>query len=436
MENRRTSDVPAEEVATTDELARRPPRRPEPEAENRALTSLARELGSDPGQLLQKLTQAVLECCRAESAGISILENAPTPERSDGDARFRWYAVAGAFADETGSFLPWEFAPCSRVIERQATVLFERPGRYFRLLSHAQPEIVESLLVPFYVDGAPVGTVWAVIHTEGRRFDAEDARVLNSLSQFAGAGYQLSSELRWEQCNRAGLEQRVRERTAELERAYEQQSLLAQRLRRYARELTEAEHRERKRIAAVLHDELQQLLVAARMQLSNSAAGEEKIAKAGALIDQAVDASRYLTHRIRPPVLYESGLAAALQWLCDQVADRHDITVELLDDAGEVSTSDDVNALLFDSVRELLFNVAKYAGVEHATVELSRGDERLRIVVADDGEGFEPNAIEVTDSPGGFGLFSVRERLHALGGSMTVESSPGAGTRVTLVVAL
>src|SRR5688572_9769740 len=173
-----------DQVLITGELDARPSRAPDFEAENRALSTLAEALATSPQTVLQKLAEIVLELCRAESAGISILEyNGDTPV-------FRWRAAAGAFSANIGGTMPRDASPCGTVIERNAVLLFDRAERHFTALRGVEPRIYENLLAPFQLDGRPAGTVWAIRHDPEGSFDREDARLLGSLARFAAAAYQ------------------------------------------------------------------------------------------------------------------------------------------------------------------------------------------------------------------------------------------------------
>ncbi|MEO5713472.1 MAG: GAF domain-containing protein [Luteolibacter sp.] len=226
------------------------------------------------------------------------------------------------------------------------------------------------------------------------------------------------------------LERRVAQRTAELQNQ-------TARLQSLAAELASAEQRERKRLAALLHDDLQQLLVAAGMQLGmvmdsiggNAAAS---VRKAAAWIDEARSAARDLTRQLRPPALYEDGLIAALHWLATEMNERHHLSVAIDGCEPARSMNDDTKALLFECIRELLFNIAKYARIDHAGVILWEENGMLLIIVEDSGIGFDVNTIGMSRQKGGFGLFSIRERLAALGGEMILISAPGQGTRIEL----
>jgi PAS domain S-box-containing protein len=178
--------VPAalEDVLITAELGRRPTRFPDYAAEGRALTALAEAMADSPQTILQKLVETALNLCRADSAGISILETRGAA------GVFRWHAIAGQFASNRGGEMPREASPCGTVLDRDASLLFSYPQRHFDYGMTIAPPIVEALLVPFHSEGKPVGTLWLISHTPSRRFDREDQRVLTSLSHFASTAYQ------------------------------------------------------------------------------------------------------------------------------------------------------------------------------------------------------------------------------------------------------
>lgn len=229
------------------------------------------------------------------------------------------------------------------------------------------------------------------------------------------------------------LEYRVAERTAELQEK-------TNRLRNLANELASTEHRERKRLAALLHDDLQQLLVAAKMQtrvVNRHVVGEDgkrALEQADRWIGEATEAARDLTRQLRPPILYEGGLLPAVHWLASEMEERHGLTIEIDAEGLVQSLSDDIKSLLFECIRELLFNVAKYASVKTASVKLREKDDNLQVFVVDEGRGFEIDSVAKDRQQDGFGLFSIRERIAALAGSMSIESSPGRGTRIELTV--
>ncbi|MFZ0426975.1 MAG: PAS domain S-box protein, partial [Acidobacteriota bacterium] len=231
------------------------------------------------------------------------------------------------------------------------------------------------------------------------------------------------------------LEERVRQRTAELE-------IRADQLARLTSELTTAEQRERRRMAQVIHDHLQQLLVGAKFGLDvlsrridpKQLATVKQVEK---LLNESINTARSLTAELSPPILHEAGLQAALEWLVRWMREKYGLTVEFVSDGKNVSDREDVRILLFQSVREALFNVVKHAKVIHAHVTLTHPDfEHVQVVVRDEGAGFDTEnlSFESGRATGGFGLVSIRERLALLGGTLQIESTIQQGTVVTLTV--
>ena len=128
-------------------------------------------------------------------------------------------------------------------------------------------------------------------------------------------------------------------------------------------------------------------------------------------------------------MLYELGLEAALQWLCEDMHERHSIKVALRMDSQSNLMDNELSVFLFRAVRELLMNVVRHAQVHKAQVSLRRKGESLHIIVEDRGVGFDPSTLEVfSDRNSRFGLFSIRERLQYFRGEMTIAFQPGQGT--------
>jgi len=221
------------------------------------------------------------------------------------------------------------------------------------------------------------------------------------------------------------LEDRVAERTAQL--------------RTLAAELAFAEERERQRLADLLHDDLQQTLAAvafhldlAREQMSATQA-HAWLAEPMAMLREAIQTTRSLSAELRPNVLSNARLDMVLQGLAERMAEQHGlrVTVEADEPPDAPPVPESLKLLLYRSVGELLFNVAKHAGVHEATVRIERPEPNtIRIVVADEGRGFDL----AQHSGDGHGLFSVTERLAHIGGDVRIESAPGRGTRVCLQV--
>jgi PAS domain S-box-containing protein len=213
-----------------------------------------------------------------------------------------------------------------------------------------------------------------------------------------------------------------------------------QRLQSLASQLTLTEERERRRIARELHDEVGQRLTFARMGLASAREVTSEAKREAILNDvsqsvrQAIGDIRDLIFELSSPLLDEVGLAAGLsEWLQEQVARKHGIETEFIHDGRQVLLDDDVRAMVFRSVRELLTNVVKHAQAKRVMVRLEGEGTQVRIVVEDDGLGFDTNAVPKTmGREGGFGLFSIQERMAALGGSLALTSEPGQGCKAVL----
>jgi PAS domain S-box-containing protein len=174
--------VPLASILLTEELQRRPSRPPDSQRENSALAALVTALANSPRTILQTLANKVLEVLDADSAGLSLLTKDKT--------RFYWAAIAGAWESHAGGGTPRNFGPCGDVLDHNVPMLFSHWERRYPYLSLAVPLADEGLLVPFYVNGEAVGTIWAIAHDKCRRFDAEDLRLLESMGRFASAAYQ------------------------------------------------------------------------------------------------------------------------------------------------------------------------------------------------------------------------------------------------------
>jgi len=156
------------------------------------------------------------------------------------------------------------------------------------------------------------------------------------------------------------------------------------------------------------------------------------------LIIESLNLSRSLTTELSPPILRSGDLSASLEWLARWMYEKHGLEVKIQTKARIVLDRKDLTVLLFQSIRELLLNVLKHAGVSSARITIVRDeDDWLRIVVSDQGVGFDPAGIwQKAQTAQGFGLFSVRERMMLMGGQLEVESTPGMETSFSLVVPL
>jgi PAS domain S-box-containing protein len=222
------------------------------------------------------------------------------------------------------------------------------------------------------------------------------------------------------------------------DRKSSEEQLLAyqEQLQSLASELSLSEEQERRRIATNLHDRIGQSLAFARLTLA-SLSQQGPIKEVRELIEQAIVDTRSLTFELSPPVLYELGLVPALEWLAHKIQQEHGIQTRFHDDGQPKPMDEKFGVVLFQAVRELLVNVVKHARATHARVLLRREADALRIIIEDDGVGFEVSNVTVRpDAIRTFGLFNIRERMEYLGGRVKIRSEPGSGTRVTLMAPL
>jgi PAS domain S-box-containing protein len=258
----------------------------------------------------------------------------------------------------------------------------------------------------FFENGKAVRFVGTVQDITGRKKAEEELRQLNE-----------------------NLEQTVQERT--------------EKLRRLAIELTLVEQRERKNLGRILHDGLQQYLVAAKMQINGlmSNLGDAGLRQSASgienLLSEAVQVSRSLAAELSPPILRDAGILAGLEWLSRWMSEKHGLQVQLVMNMDAPSLSESVKILLFESIREMLLNVVKHAESKSAKILLFRAQvDHLGITVSDAGKGFETKNASESCYQKGFGLFSIQERMQLIGGKLEIESTPGKGCRVTLTAPL
>jgi signal transduction histidine kinase len=236
------------------------------------------------------------------------------------------------------------------------------------------------------------------------------------------------------------LEERVRERTLELRALMEDLEESRDDLRKLASELVLAEEQERKRISVVLHDEVAQTLAAARTRLEllrNMPCNDDfrqSITQAQELIAQSIRETRALMTDISSPVLYEMGLRSAVETLAGEVTARHGLPVACSFEGSLGPFDPDLRVMLFQVVKELVQNVVKHSRAGNASIRIVEEEDSIRTVVADNGQGFDVRNLRSPGFEGGFGLFSIRERVNFFNGNIAIASKPGAGTEVTVVL--
>jgi light-regulated signal transduction histidine kinase (bacteriophytochrome) len=238
---------------------------------------------------------------------------------------------------------------------------------------------------------------------------------------------------------------------ARRERAFEETKIIAEelekrvaqrteQLRALAADLEAVEERERRQIARDLHDDLGQILSAARIRLTSLCQHEATdvsgtATQVDALINRANNAIRSLAAQLAPDVLHELGLTPALEWLAEEIEGTYGIKVAVRDDGRPKPLAPEARSILYRAVRELLINVAKHAQTDSATVDAERQAERVVVKVSDPGVGFDDAAISQGPRRR-LGLISLRERLSHIGGTMQLNSAPGAGTVAILTAPL
>jgi signal transduction histidine kinase len=426
-----------EDVVVNAELDRRPSRPPEYAAEQAALLALAHTMAEAPQTILQHLADTALRLCRADTAGISLLET------HDGAEVFRWEALAGVYADRLNTTMPRHASPCGTTIDQNAPQLMYMAERFFPALT-AVPPVVEALLLPFYVEGKPTGTVWVVAHDERRTFDREDARLVQTLAQFAAAAWRV-----WQA--QAELERQVAVRTAALQHEMAERHRMEQEARRtehlalLGRLAAGVSHEIRNPLSAiVLHVDLleeelgQPSPESAALVPQTLTEIKRQLARVDDLVQDYLSLARVANSERTVQDLGAVVEAWTQEWRQLPAAGRVQLRVEGLEHLGRV-------AFHASTLRRALLNLvqnALEAMPEGGTLTV-RGTgtaTHVQLQVCDTGSGipedqlphmFEP--LQTTKPEGtGLGVYITREIVAAHGGQVTIESHVGQGTTFTV----
>jgi len=214
-------------------------------------------------------------------------------------------------------------------------------------------------------------------------------------------------------------------------------------LQRLTAELLLAEEKERRRIAEALHDEIGQTLAVCNIRLAvlerlvRQRGPSQGLREVRALFDQMTTQIRTLTFDLSPPVLYQLGLQSAVEWLAERHGQQDGLHIEVSADVSPAPFPEATNVLIFQCVRELLANVGKHAQAREVRVHFTQVGECMALIIRDDGKGFDTDRLQAhAQEKHSFGLFSVRERLVHLGGTLDIVSAAGKGTTVSLTVPL
>ncbi len=216
-----------------------------------------------------------------------------------------------------------------------------------------------------------------------------------------------------------------------------------QQLRSLASQLTLAEQQERRTFASYLHDHIGQTLFVLKIKIEmlSKSIDEPRYADAlkeiNSLIAHLIQDTRSLTFELSPPILYQLGLRAALEWLFERMHQQYGLLISFEDDKTVPELAEDIRVILFRGVHELLINVAKHAQTKNVKVSLRRSDTAIYVRVKDEGVGMLISNVNLSNHESkGFGLFSIKERLEYMGGQLTTYSQPGCGTEITIIAPL
>ncbi len=424
-----SGEVSLESILCTEELSRRPSRPPDYERENGALVALSKALADSPRSILQILANTILEVCESGSAGISLLTT------EDGGKRFYWPAIAGMWKTHIGGGTPRDFGPCGDVLDRNTPLLFGHLARRYTYFQPVLPSVEEALLVPFYVGGKAVGTIWAVAHDNRCRFDAEDERLMTSLGKFASSAYKILTSLdnlNFAMAEREKAEVALRLSNATLENQIEARTRA---LRRLTVRLLEFQDEERRGFARNLHDSIGQHLTVLKINLDRMNGSEQPLVRPELLseslrvVEECLKETRTISYLLHPPMLDEAGFESAARWYVDGFAQRGGIQAKINFPEQMDRLPRLVELALFRILQESLTNVHRHSGSPTVEIDVEVEAEVVTLAVRDAGQGIPEQVLERFRGTGtaGIGLAGIQERVADLGGELHIYSN-GAGT--------
>jgi signal transduction histidine kinase len=433
-----TAEASLESILCTEELSRRPSRSPDYQKENGALVALSHALADSPRTVLQTLAETILDVCQSGSAGVSLLTT------EDNGKRFYWPAIAGQWKPHIGGGTPRDFGPCGDVLDRNMSLLFSRLARRYSYFRPVLPMVEEALLVPFYVEGKAVGTIWAVAHDDRRKFDAEDERLMTSLGTFASSAYQVLVSLNAVNsalAEREKAEVALRLGNAELENIIEQRTGA---LRLLTVKLLQFQDEERRNFARNLHDSVGQHLTILKMNLQRmnglsepQLVRRELISESLRAVDECLKETRTISYLLHPPLLDEAGFESAARWYVEGFAQRSGIRANINFPQKMDRLSESVELALFRILQESLTNVHRHSGSPTVEIDVELESDMVALAVRDAGQGIPTHVLERFEGTGtaGIGLAGMRERIADLGGELHVESNR-LGTVLTASIPL
>ncbi|MEH2339841.1 hybrid sensor histidine kinase/response regulator [Nostoc sp.] len=428
MTNEEVEQICLDDILITEELSHRVPRTTDLKEENDALHTLVRQLVEQPQVLLKKLVKITTKLCRAESAGVSLLEVNPR-----GENICRWYALAGILEAYEQTATLYTRSYCGICLERQTPLLYSYPERYFTYLQEFKPTIVECLVVPLLIADQSLGTIWIVSHDEHRHFDGEDLRLMKSLANFTAAAL-YSSNARQAAEESARREQAARAVSEAAQNAAEQANRLKDEF------LAVLSHELRSPLNPILGwAKLLQTRKFDEAKTTYALATIERNAKLQSqLMEDLLDVSRILQNKLSLKIS-SVDLSAVIEVALD--------TVRLAAQAKSVKLKTilepNVGQVLGDPSRlqqvvwNLLSNAVKFTPSEgQVEIRLERVGTQAQIQVSDTGKGINPefmphvfdyfrqadNTTTRTFGGLGLGLAIVRQIVELHGGTVQAES--------------
>jgi PAS domain S-box-containing protein len=401
-------------------------------AVNASMTAVSRAL--DLKDVLQSIVDAARDLVHARYAALGVV---------GGNGRITDFITSGITAEERVAIgpLPEGHGLLKALIVDATPLRVENIGADRR--SHGfppnHPPMTNLLGVPIVGHGVVRGNLYLTDKIDESEFSEDDERLLLLLASHAAVAIEnahLYDDVRsardqlriW---NR-DLEAIVADRTREIERLS----------RETTTRVLQAQEEERKRIARELHDETAQSLATLLINLDllkpfvtpdnePLVAGLDRL---GTTLQRTLEEVRALAHDLRPTILDDFGLAAAIKWYAGEWRETFAVPVDVdLDGLGDEPLAPTLEVVLFRIVQEALMNAGKYAHASHVAIKVTRSPDSVLLRIADDGIGFDPEARERPTQHGGLGLFGMQERAALVGGTLTIESGPGRGTTITVV---
>lgn len=417
------------ELAAANKVIER--RRNQLQAVNEAIGAISSHLETDT--VLQRIVDSARDVVDAQYGALGV---------SDDSGRILQFITSGITMDQRKAIgpLPQGHGLLGALI-REATPIrladIQMDPRSSGFPPNHPP--MKSLLgVPILYQGKAIGDLYMADKNGAGEFSDEDQELLVLLGGHAAVA--ISNARLYEEARSSRDELRVLNQGLEAEVAQRTRQIELQ-SREMTKRILQAQEEERKRIARELHDETAQALSTLlinidllELQLPPSEPRlQTGLERLRVLAKRTLDGTRALSHDLRPTILDDVGLVAAIHWLAEEWTQSFGVPVVLnVDDADSRRLPPETEVALFRIVQEALTNAGKYANATEVNVSLEFPDGTARLTVEDDGEGFDARRATTPSRHGGLGLYGMRERTELIGGTFRIESTPGEGTRITV----